>query len=153
MNKFSLLFLCVSAGFTPAALNPAYALEPLLYTSKISPSSQVLLREALPAPLESFDVAQTDLNDDGLYEFIVHPKDCASTPDTCSFDILAETGDKMVSLGRIQARDIAIDSDKKFGVRSLRAFDNPRNDYSFSLYVWDAARSRYMIEGQDHARK
>lgn len=134
-----------ATGVLSACPSPARALETLIYNQKISLSSSVLISKYLGERYDEYDIAQTDLNDDGLNEFIVKPSACGSENDYCLFSILAETDTKMLDLGTIVARDIAVDEKRFSGVRSIRAFDNPRNDFKFSLYVWEAPRARYKM--------
>ena len=83
-------FLAFSLGI------PAHAASNIIYNQKLSVSSQVLLNKFMSEPLERFDVAQVDLNDDSLPEFIVRSKTCDAENVSCLFKILAETEGKII---------------------------------------------------------
>lgn len=125
---------------------PAHALENLIYNQSLSKSSALLLKKYLNTPPNTSNIAQIDLNDDGLSEFIVKPEQCTLETTSCEFMILAETDREIISLGTIKARNINVSTKTTSGVRNIHAFDNPLNDFDYSLYHWEAARSRYMME-------
>ena len=125
---------------------PALASEKLIYNQKLSKSSSLLIKKFLNSSPSEFDIAQIDLNDDGLSEFIIRPKTCNAHVAPCQFSIVAETGNDIVSLGVIDAMAVSVDAETTSGVRNIHAFDNPRNDFDYSLYNWEAARSQYMMK-------
>ncbi len=90
-------------------------------------------------------VAPTDLNEDGLSEFIVRDKDCAPA---CRFTILAENDGKITPLGIIEARALALGDRHSNGVRSLFGYASDNNDYDYTVYVWEPATGRYIMAGQ-----
>ncbi|MCB9982129.1 MAG: hypothetical protein H6861_00425 [Rhodospirillales bacterium] len=124
----------------------AHAMENLHYNNVLSRSSAEKINAFTAAHLgkdiSGLDIAEADLNGDGLNEFIVRTKDCAQT-ERCNHIILGETDDTVLDLGKIEALRIMLGNDYEHGVRNLLVFDNPENDFAFTLYRWDDEQSRY----------
>lgn len=100
-----------------------------------------------------FSLALTDLNGDGMDEFILKNDGCGVPPALCTFRILAESTDSFVELGRIRARNVALADGSVAGVRTIMAFASPINDYDYELYVWEPTRSRYILSEGDNNKK
>ena len=126
---------------------PAYALEKPVYNQKISKSSQIKITSYIHAQNNDVatDIAPIDLNDDGLYEFIVKDKSCTMQHKFCQFYILAEGASEAIEIGNITARDLAVAEKQSSGVRNLLVFQDPVNDYTSAVYVWEPERSRYIL--------
>lgn len=90
---------------------------------------------------DSYEIALYDLNGDGIEEQIT--RSCLEN--SCIYTILAETNSAdFITLGKIQARLIAVSNDVQNGVRNIRAYKDEMNDYNYTLYLWDAENSRYI---------
>ncbi len=93
-------------------------------------------------------IAPTDLNGDGLNEFVIREKSCDPGRNLCDYKILSETGGTIAVLGEISARTLALGNQYSQGVRSLMAFESRVNDYEYAVYVWEPRQARYTIEKQ-----
>ncbi len=93
---------------------------------------------------EDFSLTETDLNDDGLNEFIV--RETACNEGFCRFHILAQTEKGLASLLESTARSISLGPGYTNGVRDLHVFADTQNDYSYQNYVWSPTLSRYTEE-------
>jgi hypothetical protein len=98
--------------------------------------------DILKTPLSNLSIARADLNEDGLNEFLVRAN-CAGL---CTYKILAESDDKIVELGNIEAKEIRMGNAYFSGVRNIIAYKNTLNDYDRTVYVWEPQASRYMIK-------
>lgn len=143
MNRLRQKLLFIAALFVAgsvSALPAAYALETLRFQEINSPRLKSLFQG-----IKDVTVAPIDLNEDGLDEFITKPATCGKL---CDFTVLAENRNngQLVALGTLKGREILPGNGYSHGVRHLLAFDDPNNDYSYSVYIWAAERSRYMIK-------
>lgn len=137
----ALCIVLISSKHSPAVAN-------IVFNQSLSKSSELLVTKFFDEDRGNIDIAKADLNDDGVYEYIAKPRICDKGNNFCEFNILAESNYEIVELGTIKARSIQIDSDYSFGVRNIKAFDNPLNDFDYSLYIWEAGASRYMIKSE-----
>ncbi|MEZ5919446.1 MAG: hypothetical protein R3D66_05965 [Alphaproteobacteria bacterium] len=138
-QKFLLIVALLTAGLV-SAFPAAYALETLRFQEIDTPRLQSLFQGR-----QDITIAPIDLNEDGLDEFIVKPKMCAKE---CDFTVMAENGNngQLIALGTLKGRELLPGNAYSHGVRHLLLFDDPNNDYSYSVYVWAAERSRYMMK-------
>ncbi|GJL84497.1 MAG: hypothetical protein DHS20C02_02720 [Micavibrio sp.] len=93
-------------------------------------------------------IAGTDLNEDGINEFIISTQDCPPPKKMCSYLILADKGRSMISLGRIKARYLSLANTYSHGIRDIQAYDNEKNDFDYKLYVWEPASSHYTVKDE-----
>lgn len=91
---------------------------------------------------EHIDIATIDLNEDGLNEFITKPKGCDGL---CDFKILADVDGTLLSLGTLAAHNLLLGNAYSHGVRDLLVFNDPANDYNYTVYVWESEHSQYMM--------
>lgn len=137
---FGILLLCASFGA------PCFAAEALHYGQSI-PRSSLLHIEKYGAdnstvPIHTSDIAKTDLNQDGLPEFIYRSSECAPSQ-ICTFQILAETSNQITSLGTIQSMTLMLGTEYSDGVRNILSFENPANDFDYALYTWHPKDAQY----------
>lgn len=138
---FLILLLC--AGLS----HRADADDAISFNNAINARENILIRSyfgGLSEKKASPDIASIDLNEDGVPEFIARTG-CA--PDAgCVFDILAQTDEKVIALGEIKARSLALGSAYSAGVRNIIAYNKLENDYGRALYIWDPGARRYKIK-------
>lgn len=128
---------------------PASAAERLGFGANISDSSRLALSHYLQRDVsDGLMVAPVDLNEDGLDEFIVHDKNCGKISSPCSFMVLSESESGIRKLGDIPARGLALGNQHTKGVRSLLAYQNAVNDYSYTVYVWEPNKGQYIMAEQ-----
>lgn len=124
----------------------SYAAEPLNYDIPLKPQEASKLERHLEKPLAgNFRISKVDLNDDGLYEYVVQNTSCTAQK-FCTFDILSDTKDNFFKLGRIKAKSMALSNIYTSGVRNLLVYNNNKNDYDYSVFVWDAPQSLYIFK-------
>ena len=128
----------------------AHALEELVYTKNISPSSLVLIHDFIARTdvldLKHIAVAPTDLNEDGLPEHVLKDTRCAEDHGFCHFWITAENDDHLLVLGEFRARGLAIGHKTSGGIHDIIAFQTPVNDCKYTLYSWEPQSSRYVAK-------
>lgn len=146
MKAFSLIILSALLVFTNTSV--ATAAESLRYDAPISRSSLERLKQftsaAMESTLDAYDVAGTDLNDDGLDEFILKSKTCDQK---CRFAVVAENNRKIIPLVSIEAANVVLGNEFEHGVRNLLVFENPNNDFDYVLYTWHPLSSTYKKAG------
>ena len=123
---------------------PSYANEPLIFSQNYSERSGRLIEKTFRQSLHDIRIAKTDLNQDGLPEFIIKSAQCQS-PQICSFDIVAEIDNELIQLAKINARKIELASDYSYGVRNLWVYQDKINDFKHLVYTWDPAQSQYIM--------
>ncbi len=94
---------------------------------------------------EDVKIAGIDLNEDGMDEFIVSNADCTKVKQNCTYSILADKDNNLITLGTIKARTLLLGDSYSHGIRDILAYDNDRNDFDYTLYVWEPTLSRYTI--------
>lgn len=130
----------------------AWALEPLNYGPEVRPGARVLLSEWLEREmgvgLEAYATASADLNRDGLPEYVLKPLKCFDPRGFCTFLILADAQNKIVLLGKISAKNLALGDSYHSGVQDILAFQSNNNDYEYDIFVWDPPSMTYMLNGR-----
>ncbi|MBI1300384.1 MAG: hypothetical protein GC137_01875 [Alphaproteobacteria bacterium] len=136
-----ILFLCIAL--------PSYAIEVLSFDHALRPATkfrlQDFLKDSFNTELENYDVAEADLNDDGLSEYILKKRKCGVTNNFCTHLIIGEAKSDMILLSNIRARHIAIADTKTGHVRDILVFKNQINDYEFDIYMWSQNEKMYIL--------
>lgn len=92
-------------------------------------------------------LAQVDLNDDFIDEYILKPVDtaqCANTP-LCPHYIIAWQDDALILIGQFNAKKLVIGTKKDYGVRQLILYNHPYNDYRTVTTYWNPHRFQYVV--------
>lgn len=144
-HRASLLFRIAGIACFLSGAATAQAAEPLRFLTPTPAQINVLE----PLADKAAQLALADLNEDGIYEFILRiGTDCGMRRKLCDFRVLADSSKGMIELGHIRAHDLALSAQYSHGIRSLLAFANPHDDYAAAVYRWEPDKSRYMIAGQ-----
>lgn len=148
----SFLFLLFIFSTLPSDLHAADALRfnrpvPLRAQGAI----EVYAKESLQPSLTGLSIAATDLNNDGINEFIIRDQACPAPAEPCRYVVLGDTEQGIVLLGDFQAREIMLGNSFSHGVRDLLVKDSEGNDFIFGQYVWDAQTSRYTMVNKGDA--
>lgn len=135
-----ILFRFVFVVFTVLAFAPSTAntAESLAFTDKNLIENKDL--EKVLSSYEYLQFAPVDLNNDSISEYIL------ITDTLNEFEIIAIKDDLPVSLGTIDALKLMVSHDQTHGVRSLLVFSDPKNDYDYDVYKWDAINSSYALD-------
>lgn len=94
----------------------------------------------------TFEVAHTDLNEDGIEEIVLKDttNNCAVTKSSCNYHILAKKSiGEFILLGKIEAKKLLIGQEYTHGVRNILIYDNDENDYKYKIYAWNALKAQY----------
>lgn len=146
MKAFALIIIGI-IGVTGLAFH-ANAAENLRYDHPIPRSSferiKAFTHSDLGTSIDSYEIARADLNDDGLYEFVLKPKECQTT---CRYNIVAESSKKIVMLADIRGSNIVLGNEFSHGVRNILVFESPTNDFDYTLYTWHPMSSSYRKSG------
>lgn len=137
-----ILALCVLAPSIPAL-----AAQPLVFRDTAKNireesiiaflTNQGLLLSELP-----YKIAETDLNYDGVNEWIVEQSTmsgCESAK-TCSFVIVGLKTNAPALLGNFKAGKITISDERRYGIRILEVYDKAANDFEFTRYSWNPSK-------------
>ncbi|MCB9964420.1 MAG: hypothetical protein H6855_01960 [Rhodospirillales bacterium] len=102
--------------------------------------------------LPIFGVHRVDLNNDGVPELIVRLADQYTTCNDmgCHHAVLAITDEAIRRLGYFEFCEIEVAPTETDGVKDLLVFDSPLNDFSPSLYIWDANEQMYKKSDRGH---
>lgn len=145
---FFVLFL-----FALSATQHVQAQQALNYDAPLKASAKYQVTEFIKKSYngnpELFKIAQTDLNNDGINEYILKRLSCIKANNSCSHLILGETNNNMRLLSTIKARHIMLAGTSSFGVNDLLVFQNDINDYDFDIYMWSSTEKMYILEKQD----
>ncbi len=135
--------LVLAACAVPAG---AAAYEKLAFRNEVTGLSRSIIHDYIRKDLQktpdSIVITTTDLNGDGLDEFILREKICAKSA-PCEFYILAENKNRAIHLGTITAHDIALGNGVSDGIRDILAFQNANNAFDYTVYVWEPLKARY----------
>ena len=117
-----------------------YASERLVYSQNIPRSSLEKIRQISS---ETLKIAPTDLNKDGLDEFIIKPENC-NVHAACTYQVLAETDTDAIGIGEFEATHVLLGVEYQHGVRNLLVYNNSVNDFDYVLYTWHPETSKYQ---------
>lgn len=146
----SVLCLCYSTAFS------AYGVENLRFGAPLSERTERNItrfleenREKMPSiSSESIKISATDLNRDGIDEFILGTKDCPADTKICPYLVMADKKDSVILLGSVEARAISLADTYSHGIRDIHVYNNTSNDFDYDLFVWEPANSHYVIKDQ-----
>ena len=147
VKSFKLLFLIcfffnsISIGYAAIALS--FGQKPSIVSLKNIDS---FLKTHQRGNQSDYDIAENDLNNDGLQEFVLRPKTCPSDPKPCQYMILAENKNKIYILGMISAYKLMLSGTFSNGIQDFLAFQSDNNDYEYERYIWSPTEARYILE-------
>lgn len=123
-----------------------YAAEKLRFDSDVPRSSFEKIKSfsnnTLNKSISGFDIAGTDLNSDGLDEYVLRSKRCENMT-LCQFGILAETDGGIHVLGEFKGKNLLLGNEYTHGVRNILIFGNLMNDFDYEVYTWHPEASSY----------
>jgi len=141
-------FLCFFL-LTAPALAGQIGQTPLIYTPvgddlRVRSITEFLLNTKRIDSQIPFDMAETDLNGDGVEEVIFRqqPSGCEARAD-CLFLITGVSRKKPALLGTIHARNIGIAEEKSYGVKKILVYNQKQNDFRYITYAWDPYQSSF----------
>lgn len=124
----------------------ARAAEPLNYDLPLTVAETGKLESFLGKPLaEHYKVSKVDLNDDGLHEYIVINNEC-TRQNFCKTLILSDVQESFIELGEADTKTLALSNNYTNGVRNLLVYNHEKNDYDYSVLIWDAPKSSYVFK-------
>lgn len=124
----------------------AQAKEVLIFdNSSLLKITTIALSEYLSDDLNNYEVAKTDLNDDGVSEYIAKTMPCEPEKQFCAYKVLGINDDQIFDLGAFEAKYLMISDQSHYGVRDILAYQNQYNDYDPTIYHWEPAQSRYIL--------
>lgn len=87
-------------------------------------------------------LANADLNDDFIDEYIVKPSNCQQQQ-LCDHKLIGFKAREPIILGEFDAHKIIILSKKDYGVKRLHVYNKSNNDFSFQTAVWNPVQYKY----------
>lgn len=151
VSKNKTILLVALSALMLSGYSPANAAEPVLFDFSPNPHEQKLITQfAQSTDNHNFDVANVDLNKDGIAEFIFKSKTCDlavnGQKNYCHFTIAANQNDeKLIDLGTFQAKAITLSNNFFKGIRDLHVYNLKENDYDYSIARWNPEKSGYEI--------
>ncbi len=128
----------------------AKAVEQLTFGKKISPSLEyqvnIFLEKTYKTHVSLYDVAEIDLNNDGVDEYVLKQKTCKDRKKQCTYNVIAEKDDEIILLAKVMGYNIMIGKTSSYGVKDILVFKNKTNDYNFDIYVWSPAQNMYIMD-------
>lgn len=94
----------------------------------------------------TFEIAHTDLNEDGIEEIVLKDttNNCKYTKSICVYHILGKKSiNELILLGKIEAKQLLIGQEYTHGVRNILIYNNDENDYKYKIYAWNALKAQY----------
>lgn len=152
MLRFVLHSLAL-AFLTGAIALPALAAQPLYFRDKARGLRERELLDYFALikrynPDLPYRIAATDLNDDGVNEWIFMQKNnpaCESNAD-CPIAIGGLSGGKIILLGEMRGGKISVSSEKLYGVGKLLVYNEKSNDFAYQAYVWSPTERTFRPE-------
>ncbi len=149
MPYFLKTVLAVIALGLICPITPSYALQPLEYSDDVGATKKLkintFLKNVYNSSKDAFDIALIDLNSDGVEEYILKRKSCASEKKQCFHMIIAEKDSKLLLLSEISAKNLMIAGTVTNGIKDILAFKKEINDYDFDIYMWSPAQKTYIM--------
>lgn len=103
------------------------------------------LVEELKNNSDKYLIAPIDLNDDFIDEYVVKPNTC-TTRHLCHFTVIAYMDKTPIEIGSFKAHRILISSAKDYGIRRLKLYNQPNNDFSSQEAKWDPYEFKYVYK-------
>lgn len=129
----------------------AQAAEPVqLKTETTSPVEQRILDMAKSRlPLKSgaeavLGFSAKDLNDDGINEYIITENCSYGTPKPCDTWVVANNNGNLSILAQFTAKNIALSNKYTNGIRDLLVYNDPGNDFRYTIFRWNSPRGAYQ---------
>ena len=138
--------MCITAS------GNASAVEPLNYSDKTGPTLRVqlssFLKNTYDTALSDYQIADIDLNNDGIDEYILKQRRCSIIDKSCTHLVIAEKQNEIFELSRIKAQNLMVGGTLSHGIKDLLAFNDEINDYKFDIYVWSPPQKMYIIKAE-----
>lgn len=147
LKKYNIAFFLIVLSL--ATIKTGYAIEPLSYKEDISPSLKVALeaylKDELKTDISLYKFAPTDLNSDGIDEYILKSKQCTEIENICKYLIIAEKKENILLLLQNNVKDIMLAGTSSHGVKDILVFQNTKNDFNFDIYMWSPQEKKYIL--------
>ncbi|MGH1404871.1 MAG: hypothetical protein ACRBDL_11585 [Alphaproteobacteria bacterium] len=152
--RILIIYTLFLAGGILSLPQSVHAVQPLQYKEETkSPSLKLSLNSFLKNngnfPLSDYLIADTDLNKDGIDEYILRRKGCSDRDHSCRHLVFAEKQDTVILLTAINAREIMIATTYSYGIKDIMAFNNSINEYNFDIYMWSPKEKTYILEASE----
>ncbi len=135
-----------------AVTAPCSAAEPLIYHDGARGVREeavltFLKTMGMHSDASDFSIAPTDLNGDGVNEWIYRetPKECTASAN-CLFLVVGLSKKQPTLLANFQAGKIGISDEKAYGVRKLLVYTEKSNDFAYETYVWNPPKMGFTPE-------
>jgi hypothetical protein len=130
---------------------PVQALERVDFGAVIARSSlekiQNFYAQQRTARPHKLSIARSDLDGDGLYEFIVKLQGC-DAQSLCVHQVFTEDRDRVRSIGAFEARRVMLGNEYAHDMRNLLVFGNAVNDFDYVRYSWHPETSNYALSAR-----
>lgn len=90
------------------------------------------------------EIAQIDLNNDDLYEYIAKNTQC-SPANGCPYLIVAQSNNDYIIIGEFSGKNISISDKQTHGIRDILVYNQSLNDYQHNTLSWDMNRMQYSF--------
>ncbi len=142
--------MLITTVISIAYIPQASAVESLSYEKQQSPLVTNLINNYLikdyKTDISTFSIAEIDLNNDGIPEYILRQKKCGVAIRDCTHVILAQKNDEVLKLSEIRAQNLMVGGTFSYGIKDLLVFNDKINDYIFDIYVWSPKEKTYIMK-------
>jgi hypothetical protein len=127
-------------------ISAAYANDLLRFDKPQSYKQQQALK-ALENQDLSYVIANIDLNNDFIDEYVIRPENMASCPKAplCPFTIVAFENRKPIIIGTFDAHKMLVSHQKTYGVRHIIVYNQSHNDYTSAEAAWNPFSYRFEL--------
>lgn len=147
MKYLALLSFTLFLFFLPQA---SFANESLRFSAAQGRKEKAVVafvQNLRKTPQTPYLVAQNDLNDDAINEYILRPEStnfCPNAP-LCSHMIVAFENYQPILIGQFDAHKILLSSKKTYGIRDVIVYNQSHNDFKTTTATWDPFSFRYKL--------
>lgn len=99
-------------------------------------------------PAIPYRIAATDLNGDGVAEWILFQKRepaCEANAD-CHITIGGVSEGKVILLGEMRGGKIGVSGEKLYGISKLLVYNEKSDDFAYQSYAWDPSSRSFRPE-------
>ena len=132
--------------FAIAGWKAAHAAQPVIFKPVQTFPAKSALVDFI-ATIEGFtstnaDIAQVDLNNDDMYEYIVKNTRCTPAKG-CDYRVIAQSNDDFTLIGKFSGKNISISDKQTHGIRDILVYNQNLNDYQHNTLKWDMQNMQY----------
>lgn len=145
-HNFNKILILSGFLFAIAGWKTVYAAQPVIFKPAVEFTAQGAIVDFV-SMIEGFsrpntDIAQVDLNNDDIYEYIVKNTRCTPAKG-CAYLIVAQNKDDYTIIGTFSGKNISISDKQTHGIRDILVYNEDLNDYRHNTLKWNMQKMQY----------